>query len=177
MKKVFLFLIIVIALTGISCQTTPASGEAATGTAGEDSSGVRTGGESQASINEAFAQVYYTYRGSLDMTGAQEYTVQRGDTLSEITRRFYGNLTGVGNAGRRNGFFFPLLMEASNTTIVDPDLIEPGMRLLIPDLRRNLNNPEARSAIKNSLNEVAQIYVRKGRPADAQGLRTLANSL
>jgi len=103
--------------------------------------------------------------------------VQRGDTLSEITRRFYGNQTGVGDAGTRNGFYFPLIMMASNHAIVDPDFIEPGMKLTIPDLRRNLLDSEARKAIKNGLLDVSHVYNRKGDTATEQGLIALSNSL
>ena len=187
MKKVLFCMLIVMALTGLSCKTTQTqsgtdsgTGSGTGGSAGSPTvSGARIDGTvTQDRIDAAFNQIYNTYRSRLNMTGAQEYTVQRGDTLSEITRRFYGNLTGVGNAGRRNGFYFPIIMMATDDHgIVDPDLIEPGMRLLIPDLRRNLNNPEARNAIKSSLNDVAYIYNRKGRPAEVQGLRALANSL
>ena len=185
MKKVLVCLIIAAAITGLSCQTAPASSETTTGTGtaggtGGGASGgvIIEGAVTQENVDRAFHQVFDTYSSALDLTGAQVYIVQRGDTLSEITRRFYGNLTGVGNAGRRNGFYFPVIMMATDDhDIVDPDRIEPGMRLLIPDLRRNLNNPEARNAIKRSLTDVAYIYSRKGRPAEEQGLRALANSL
>jgi len=122
-------------------------------------------------------QIYGTVRTSLDLTGAQEYTVVSGDTLTHITRRFYGTLTNVGNAGAQNGFYFPIIMAASNHQIVDPDLIEPGMRLLIPDLQRNLNNQNSRRAIQQALRDVALLYVQKGHNETSDGLNRLANSL
>jgi len=130
------------------------------------------------SAPETVAEVYETYLPNLDLTGAQAYVVVRGDTLSGISRRFYGNLTNVGIAGRRNGFYFPVIMMASSANITNPDRIYPGMRLTIPDLRRNLDNPGARQAIKNSLGEVAEIYARR-RNANATvlGLRRLSDSL
>lgn len=47
------------------------------------------------------------------------YTVEPGDTLSAIARRFYGD----GNA-------YPKIAEANN--IANPDLIHPGQQLVIP---------------------------------------------
>jgi len=131
----------------------------------------------QEKVNTALGQIYDNYRSKLDLSGAQEYTVVRGDTLSQITRRFYGNLTGVGDAGPNNGFYFPVIMLASNSHIVDPDLIEPGMKLTIPDLKKNLDNSGSRKAIKDSLVDVAYVYNRKNHPVEEEGLKRLANSL
>ena len=50
---------------------------------------------------------------------AQTYTVQRGDTLSAIARRFYGH------AGE-----YRRIAEANH--IPNPDLIHPGQQLIIP---------------------------------------------
>jgi LysM repeat protein len=49
----------------------------------------------------------------------QTYTVQRGDTLSAIAKRFYGH------AGE-----YRRIAAANN--IADPDLIHPGQQLVIP---------------------------------------------
>ena len=113
----------------------------------------------------------------LDLTGAQQYTVVRGDTLSAIARRFFGNLTNVGNAGTQNVFFFPVIMMASDTPITDPDFIVEGTVLTIPDLRRNLDSPSGRQAIRNSLLEAADFFGRRNLPMEEEGLRRLANSL
>jgi LysM repeat protein len=50
----------------------------------------------------------------------QTYTVKRGDTLGKIARKFYGD------AGR-----FPLIVSANR--IADPDRLQPGQRLILPD--------------------------------------------
>ncbi|MCL2374377.1 MAG: LysM peptidoglycan-binding domain-containing protein [Treponema sp.] len=113
---------------------------------------------------------------ALDLTGAQQYTVVARDTLSAIARRFYGSLSSVGEAGRENGFFFPAIMLAS-PVVIDQDVLEPGMVLTIPDLRRNLDNPGARQAIRNALLEAANVYAGRNRPLDVEGLRRLADSL
>ena len=53
----------------------------------------------------------------------QTYTVQRGDTLSAIAKRFYGH------AGE-----YRRIAAANN--IANPDLIHPGQQLVIPAYRR-----------------------------------------
>ena len=49
------------------------------------------------------------------------YTVKKGDTLSAIAQREYGDA----NQWRR-------IFEANRDTIKDPDLIQPGQQLTIP---------------------------------------------
>ena len=51
------------------------------------------------------------------------YTVERGDTLSEIAQRLYGR------ASRWHAIF-----DANRDQLDDPDRIEPGQVLKIPDL-------------------------------------------
>ena len=166
MKKVLVCLFIAVALTGLSCKSSPTL------------SGVKIEGEvTQEKGNDALGQIYDAYRPKLDMTGAQSYTVVSGDSLVRITHRFYGTLTDVGEAGPQNGFYFPIIMLASDSNIVDPDLIEPGMVLKIPDLKRNLANSGAHKAIKDCLNDVAYVYNRKGNTASEEGLKRLASSL
>ena len=167
MKKIFICLLVMTALIGMACKTGPTS------------SGATIEGEvTQKKVNDALGQIYNTYRAKLDMTGVQNYTVVSGDTLSQITRKYYGSLTDVGEAGPNNGFYFPVLMLASDGShIVDPDLIEPGMVLKIVDLKINLANASSRKAIKDCLNEVAYVYNRKGSASMEEGLKKLANSL
>jgi LysM repeat protein len=166
MKKILFCLLIMATLAGVSCKTGPTS------------SGVEIEGDvTQEKVNDALNEIFDAYRKKLDFSGAQEYTVVRGDTLSQITRTFYGSLTGVGTAGSNNGFYFPVVMLASDRHIVDPDLIEPGMKLKIPDLKKNLANQVARKAIKDCLNDVAYVYNRKGHPQTEKGLKTLADSI
>ena len=50
----------------------------------------------------------------------QTYTVQRGDTLSAIAKRFYGHAGAYRRIAAANG-------------IANPDLIHPGQQLTIPD--------------------------------------------
>lgn len=49
------------------------------------------------------------------------YTVQRGDSLSLIAKRYYGN-----------AMKYPVIFEANREVIKDADLIYPGQRLRIP---------------------------------------------
>jgi LysM repeat protein len=164
MKKFVFCLLIAATLAGVSCKST-ASGA------------VIEGEVTQQKVDDALNQIYDAFRTKLDLSGAQEYTVKAGDNLSQIARNFYGSLTGVGAAGSNNGFYFPVIMLASDSHIVDPDRIEPGMKLKIPDLRKNLDNPVSRKAIKDCLNDVAYVYNKKGKPEEENGLKTLANSL
>jgi LysM repeat protein len=165
-KKISIVLLIALtAFMALSCKTAP--------------SGPPTieGEVTQEKVNSALDQIYDTYRTKLDFTGAQDYTVVKGDTLSAITRKYYGSLTGVGDAGPSNGFYFPVIMLASDSHIVDPDLIEPGMKLKIVDLQKNLSNPVSKQAIKDALNDVSYVYDKKDRPAERDGLKKLSNSL
>ena len=161
MKKILVCLLIAAAIFSLSCKSGPKI----------------EGDVTQDKVNDALSSIYDKYRSKLDLTGAKDYTVSSGDTLSQITRNAYGSLTDVGAAGANNGFYFPVIMAASGSNIVDPDLIEPGMKMRIPDLKKNLANPTSRKAIKDCLNDVAYVYNRKGNSATEQGLKTLANSL
>ncbi|GHV91175.1 hypothetical protein AGMMS50268_16780 [Spirochaetia bacterium] len=115
-----------------------------------------------------FEEVYQQYSGDIILEGAKNYTVRQGDTLAKIT---------INNYGKVNGYYFPLIMLASRNVVADPDLIEPGMQLTIPDLQRNLNNPGAKAKIKEFLNEIANVYNQKQQILVRDDLRALANTL
>lgn len=55
-------------------------------------------------------------------TATRTYTVQKGDSLWKIAKHFYGS----GNAWTR-------IHEANKDQIHDPDLIQPGWNLRIPE--------------------------------------------
>ena len=195
MNKVLICLFILAALISISCNTTPpetppparvedtpppAPRQEPAATPAPETPPVIQGEPTQQAINAAYGLLYLTYSSKLDFTGAREYDVVKGDTLSEITRTYYNPLTNVGEAGTRNGFYFPVLMLATapeSDDIVDPDLIEIDMKIMVPDLRRNLDNPTARQAIKEFLLKVAEIYRAKGHYDTEEGLIRLSNSL
>jgi hypothetical protein len=139
MKKTIFFIFIMPAvLSAVSCKSAPpAEPEAAP---------VQENSDARFSdAYEAVLPVIYD--------GAQNYTVKPGDTFTRISRSFYG---------RGNEFFFPLIMAASKerqtVEILDPDLIETGMELVVPDLEINLAHPEIRARIKALLESVAGIY-------------------
>jgi hypothetical protein len=113
-------------------------------------------------------EVYEQHRGDLILEGAKTYTVMRTDTLSKITKKNYGS---------GNGYYFPLIMLASQDVVRNPDLIAPGMKLTIPDLQKNLDDPGARQKIKEFLNEIAGLYDAKGKAVMRDRLRRLAVSL
>ncbi len=122
----------------------------------------------QEDVNAAFEKVYDKYQNALIMDGAKSYTVVKGDTLSAITKKSYPT---------ESGFYFPVIMLASNNVVLDPDLIEPGMKLTIPDLKANLNNAAARVRIKSYLLEIATVYKNKGDETTQKGLQDLSASL
>jgi hypothetical protein len=117
-------------------------------------------------------EIYEKYSDDIILEGAKTYTVVKGDSLAKITKNQYGS---------GNGYFFPLIMLASWETVSDPDLLVPEMKLTIPDLQRNLNDPKARQKIKEFLNDIADVY--KDKPEKGWGeenrehLRNLAASL
>jgi nucleoid-associated protein YgaU len=54
-------------------------------------------------------------------TTARNYTVQPGDSLSKISKEFYGNANQ-----------YMKIFEANKDKLSDPDKIKPGMELIIP---------------------------------------------
>jgi nucleoid-associated protein YgaU len=153
MKKIVLGIVLAVSLMLVfACKSQPAA--AAAGSAPEPTT------------EEAFKNVYDRYQSKLILDGAEVYTVVSGDTLVRISRNKY-----------HDGFYYPVIMLASSEVVLDPDKIEPGMQLEIPDLQRNLNDPGAKSNIKSFLNEIAVIEDTRERHGTAEGLRKLADTL
>ncbi|MDR3138483.1 MAG: LysM peptidoglycan-binding domain-containing protein [Treponema sp.] len=126
---------------------------------------------SQDYFSSAFGKIYETYQSNIILKEARVYTVVRNDTASKIATKFYG---------RNNGYFFPLIAVASKDVIRDPDLIIPGMKLLIPDLQSNLADEEARKNIKALLRDMADVYAKKTSrwaPKTRRELITLTESI
>jgi nucleoid-associated protein YgaU len=59
---------------------------------------------------------------SSESTTNRMYIVQAGDSLSKIAKKFYGNA----NAWKR-------IFDANKDVIKNPDLIQPGWKLQIPE--------------------------------------------
>lgn len=55
-------------------------------------------------------------------TAPRTYVVQKGDSLSKIATTFYGNAKS-----------WRVIFEANRDRIKDPDMIQPGWKLTIPD--------------------------------------------
>jgi hypothetical protein len=110
----------------------------------------------------------YDANTGLDLSGARYYTVKSGDTLSYISRSFYGD-----------GFYYPVIMLASRGVVINPDKIAPGMDLTIPDMERNKANPNARKSMKNCLNGFAKIEKLRAKPDQnlIDGFRKRADEL
>ncbi len=121
-----------------------------------------------ASQPETFEQVYTEYRDKVDLDKSQTYTVVAGDTLTQITKAFYGN---------DKGYYFPMIMAASSDTVTNPDLILPGMVLTIPDFDENMNDPAVRKDMKAAFKKVAAIYAEQGNTFIEAELLKIADSL
>jgi hypothetical protein len=117
--------------------------------------------------DSAYTKLYDANTG-LDLTGAGNYTVKEGDTLSDISRYAYND-----------GFYYPIIMLASRGVVVNPDKIRPGMLLTLPDLERNKANADSRKSMKNCLNGFASIERTKVNPDKnlIDGFRKRANEL
>ncbi len=74
-------------------------------------------------LDEQYRNLYDANTG-LDFTDASTYIVKSGDTLSNISRHAYND-----------GFYYPVIMLASRGVVINPDKIQPGMELTIPDLK------------------------------------------
>jgi LysM repeat protein len=106
------------------------------------------------SSEHAELQRIYDGHPNIIVDKADRYTVKKGDTLVNITRKYYGN---------DNGYYFPLIMVGSQLRTSDPDKIIVGQELKIPSLRRNLDDPKARADLKSLLREIANVYADKAR--------------
>ena len=104
----------------------------------------------------------------LVLDGAANYTVVSGDTLADIAARRYGG---------SNMYFFPLIRLANARAVPDPDVIEVGTNLVIPDLQRNLDNAGANVLIRADMLAIAGQYERQSKPNAAATLRNLATRL
>ena len=101
----------------------------------------------------------------LILEGAFTHVVERGDTLSDLA---------ASNYGWSNMFFFPLIRLANDYEVPDPDAIEVGMNLTIPQLQPNLDNFTASGLLRNDMLSVADQYERQNKPNAAHALRNLA---
>ena len=114
---------------------------------------------------QVLKDLYDRFRSGLILDGAEKYTVVSGDTLSAISRSHY-----------QHGIYFPIIMLASSDVVLDPDKIEPGMVLTLPDIQKNLDNARAKASMKEFFLEIAKTYDDRNRSEDAEALRELANS-
>jgi hypothetical protein len=90
---------------------------------------------------------------------SQKYTVQNGDTLVSIARSFY-----------QDGSVYPLIFAASDE-VADPDRIEVGVVLTIPELAVNTEDARAKKSLDEIIMEMATIEEHRGRMETAEMLR------
>ena len=116
--------------------------------------------------DETFGKIYDKYIDRLILDGAAEYTVKGGDSLSKISQTFYNDQ-----------FYYPVIMLASRNVVLDPDKIQPGMVLIIPDLQKNLQDTRAKAAIKGVITDCIPIEKERRGDSSAGRMRDLARSL
>ena len=63
--------------------------------------------------------------------------------------------------GDDKGYFFPLILDASKEYISNPEVIIPGMILIIPDLDKNITDSYRKEYVKNILLETSDLYKTK----------------
>jgi hypothetical protein len=117
---------------------------------------------------KAIVSPFMDFEKDVIKDNAIAYEVKKGDTLSSIARKFYGD---------DNGWYFPLIMLGSGTTVREPDYILPKMELQIPDLQLNLKDEAARENLKQFMLEVAEIYHKRNQLSIREGLIKEAFSL
>lgn len=198
MKKMFLFsVLILIIFLSVACRSSPNTSASSPGSSSSASQNVTTntqvsvgttspatpaistpgattttttapGTESGASYGTVTGTVSGStgtlsgrHQSGIILDGAATYTVRRGDTLSRIARQLY-----------QDGGYYPLIMMVNNA-VTDPDFILPDANLTIPDLRTNLNDPQARQSISNYFQQIANIEDQRGRRETAAHIRSL----
>ena len=107
-------------------------------------------------------------RGHVVLDNAQFYTVRRGDCLIFIAKRFYGS---------EKGNYFPFIIAGTEEKIEDPDEIEVGQKLTIPDLKAAVSTDESKNYVKQTFYDVADKYDAKGKSGMAAQLRAIAAEL
>jgi len=96
-----------------------------------DFSGVRSSTDSSAPRGRAAGKADFSgvtsqaesTAGQVGDPATQTYVVERGDTLSHIAQRFYGKASGWRD-----------IFEANRDQLDDPDRIQPGQVLKIPQI-------------------------------------------
>jgi hypothetical protein len=110
-------------------------------------------------IIQEYHASYTWHHNDFILDRSQRYTVQSGDTLESVARRFY-----------QDGSLYPLIFGASNQ-IPDPGRIEAGTILIIPNLELNMNDAKAKKSLDELILELAAIEEHRGRTGTAAMLR------
>ena len=151
MKKICLaVLAVAIAFSALSCSSTKAAEDSA-GKSTKPAKAAKVSKEQQA-INKSFNKVYNSYANALVLDGAEEYTVATGDTLTSIAKKSYGE---------DNGYYFPLILLASRDAVQDPELIQPGTKLLIPSFDANIKDKAVAKKLSPFFKDIAGVYEQK----------------
>ena len=91
-----------------------------------DFSGVKTGFKTTEEVRPDFSAVQTGFRTTEEVVGEPDaaprtYTIEKGDTLSHVAKRFYGKAK-----------YWRQIHEANREAIPDPDRIFPGQSIVLP---------------------------------------------
>jgi hypothetical protein len=153
-KNVLVVLLIISILLIVACKSPPPAAE------------ITETAEITEVTDETFRTVFVKYIDDLIIDGAINHEVKSGDTVIGISLKYYDH-----------NYFFPIIMLASKYVVLDPDKINPGMVLIVPNLEVNLNDPVSRAAIINVMMEYADIEDARGKNHLAQSIRDHAHEL
>lgn len=164
MKKYFLFLMLILPLLLITaCRSSSGTTVTASQPAAAAATPVASAVTQPPGITQTGAtqnnSTYNRHLSGIILNGAAYYTVRTGDTLNGIARRMY-----------QDGSLYPLIMMVSGN-VKDPDEIDPGQQLIIPDLRINMNDTTARQSINRYFLDIARIEEQRGRIKTAELIR------
>jgi hypothetical protein len=147
MKNMVLFVILILAVLLVASCGSCTSAESASSPVPES-----------AHLSQLYPQPQYQiidvarHSSNIILDGAVNYTVRSGDILTEIARNFY-----------QDGSYYPLIMMVCDDIVIDPDKIEPGMILTIPDLNRNIADTKAKYSMNSFFARIADIEEQRGR--------------
>jgi len=162
MKKFYLFAMLVIAVVLISSCASPAPAAPAPEPVSQPQPQPQQPQAQPQPQPQAPAEAS-RHRSNIILEGAVKYTVRSGDILAGIGKQFYSD-----------GSWYPLIMMVSDDVVKDPDVIEPGMVLTIPDLNRNIADARAKNSINAFFPGIADIEEKRGRHATAVLIRNHA---
>jgi nucleoid-associated protein YgaU len=95
------------------------------------------------------------------------YVVTGKEGLMTIARQYYGS---------ENVWYFPLIYYANRTIINNPDSLQKGTNIIVPDLDASKNNTVYAEQIKDFFRQTADYYYRTGRRPLGDRINSIADN-